>query len=308
MIKANLIHLSFNMWSDNPHPLYIEQGRENCIYNENIRFDDDFWHELVTAMKNAGFNMIIMDLGDAIQYKSHPEISINGAWSIQKLKDEIAYCKDNGIEMIPKLNFATTHDIWLGEYSRMISTQTYYTVCKDLINEVVEIFDGPRYFHLGMDEETASHQMYFQYAVMRQDKLWWHDLNLLVETVEKKDSVAWVWSDKIWHCGKEEFKNNMPLSVIQNNWYYLTTMVPDDELSKRRVDAFDELEESGYKQVPCSSNWRSPQSFKLVKRYCDNAISKDNLLGYLQTSWMPTLPEYRYQHLEAIEMVKQAFD
>ena len=62
-----------------------------------------------------------------------------------------------GIEPLPKLNFSTCHDAWLGPYSRMVSTPAYYDVCRDLIDEVAELFGGPRFFHLGMDEETAQH-------------------------------------------------------------------------------------------------------------------------------------------------------
>lgn len=62
---------------------------------------------------------------------------------------------DLGIKLIPKLNFSATHDAWLGEYERMVSTKTYYTVCQDIINEIYEVFEHPDYIHLGMDEEDS---------------------------------------------------------------------------------------------------------------------------------------------------------
>jgi len=37
-------------------------------------------------------------------------------------------------------------------------------VCRELIAEVVELFDSPRFFHLGYDEETAEHQAQYAYA------------------------------------------------------------------------------------------------------------------------------------------------
>ena len=57
----------------------------------------------------------------------------------------------------------------------MVSTKKYYQVCEDLIKDVAEIFDHPRFFHLGYDEETASHQAKHLFAVCRQGELWWHD-------------------------------------------------------------------------------------------------------------------------------------
>ena len=38
----------------------------------------------------------------------------------------------------------------------------------DLIAEVSELFDGPRFFHIGMDEETFQHQRMYHYVVVRQ--------------------------------------------------------------------------------------------------------------------------------------------
>lgn len=84
-----------------------------------------------------------------------------------------------GLEPVPKLNFAAGHDIWLGEYSRMVTTKKYYEVCGHLIEEVAHIFDKPRFFHLGMDEENAEDQRYLDLVVIRQNDLWWHDFNFL---------------------------------------------------------------------------------------------------------------------------------
>ena len=112
--------------------------------------------------------MVLVDLGDAIKYESHPEIAVNNAWSTTKLKEELKKMRGMGLEPIPKLNFAAGHDAWLKKYSRMVSTDIYYGVCKDLIEEVSDLFDKPRLFHLGMDEENADDQRYLQLAVIRQ--------------------------------------------------------------------------------------------------------------------------------------------
>ena len=66
-----------------------------------------------------------------------------------------------GLEPIPKLNFSTAHDAWMGLYSLRVSAKPYYEVCRDLIKDAVNIFDGPRFFHLGMDGETAEHHRHY---------------------------------------------------------------------------------------------------------------------------------------------------
>ena len=133
MIWANLLHLSYNMWCDWENPEKFS-GYNN--FRPKLRFEDAFWDELLERNAAAGVNMIVLDLGDGVRYQSHPEIAVEGAWTPQQLRDEIKICRGMGLEVIPKLNFATTHDAWLGPYARMVSTPTYYSVCRDLINEV----------------------------------------------------------------------------------------------------------------------------------------------------------------------------
>jgi hypothetical protein len=203
-----------------------------------------------------------------------------------------------GLEPIPKLNFSTTHDAWLGPYSRCVSTDAYYAVCRDLIAEVCAIFDSPRFFHLGMDEESAAYQTHQEYVVVRQHGLWWSDFYFLLEQVEKAGSRAWIWSDYLWRHPVEFFAN-MPKLVVQSNWYYGTTFGKD----ALPVKAYRDLEKHGYDQIPTGSNWTYQDNFERTVAYCRKRISPERLLGFLQTPWKPTLVAEKQHHLQAIELV-----
>ena len=151
MIFGNLLHLSYNMWGDwkNPKmgPFWAAQPY--------LRFDEKLWNDLLKRMVETGFNMVVIDLGDGIQYKSHPEIPVQNAWSREKLRDELKKLRDMNLEPIPKMNFSACHDQWLGEYARMLSTKTYYKVTSELIAEAIELFDKPRFFHPGRTRSPA---------------------------------------------------------------------------------------------------------------------------------------------------------
>ena len=147
------------------------------------------------------------------------------------MKAEKARLAALGIDLVPKLNFSTAHDLWLGEYHRMVSTDIYYRVCSDLIAEVIDIFDNPPLFHLGYDEETWQHQHWYEYAVIRAHDLWWRDFLWFVEQVESRGSRPWIWSDKIW-THTSEFMARMPPSVIQSNWYYGANFDPEVTASR----------------------------------------------------------------------------
>jgi hypothetical protein len=298
MIWGYLIHLGYNMWLDREAP---ELRASNLAAKPYLRFDEELWNDLLPIMASAGINTLVMDLGEGVQYASRPEIAVDGSWSVDKLQGEIEKLRRMGIEPIPKLNFSTTHDTWLGPYSRMVSTPTYYEVCRDLIGEVIEIFDSPRFFHLGMDEETAEHQRHHAYAVMRQHELWWHDLMFLVREVERKGVRPWIWSDYLWHHPNEFFEK-MPKSVLQSNWYYGETFDPQQDYVKAYLD----LERHGYDQVPTGSNWSCDGNFGGTVEFATKYIARQRLAGFLQTVWRPTLEEYRRKHLDAIDQLARA--
>jgi hypothetical protein len=300
MIWANLLHLSFNMWGDREDPEY--KPDEGMYYKRCLLFEQEMWEEVLGRMAEAGMNMVVIDLGDAVKYESHPEIAVDGAWTPGKLRRELRKARRLGLEPIPKLNFSACHDAWLGPYSRMLSTDTYYGVCSDLIAEVSELFDTPRFFHLGMDEENAFYQRFWEYVVVRQFDLWWHDLFFLVEQVEKAGARAWVWSDYVWD-DPGVFLARMPTSVLQSNWTYGMQFRRNNKV----IRAYHDLETYGYDQIPTGSSAEvAAENFQRVVSYCRRYISPERLLGFLQTTWKPTVTAHRDKHITAIDCVAAA--
>ena len=298
-IWAALIHLSYNMWMDRPMP---ELNYAHHTAMPYMRFDEELWRETLQAMSAAGMNMVLIDLGDAVMYQSHPEIALPDAWTIEHLRKELDYCRSLGLEPIPKMNFSACHDLWLKDYSRMLSTDTYYKVCADVIREVIDIFDTPRFFHLGYDEETFNHQSYYNFAVVRQHDLWWHDFLFFVKTVEDKGVRPWIWSDYIWH-NEESFLKRMPKSVLQSNWYYGKTFNPEEKTSSGLyVKAYLALEKAGFDQIPTGSNWSFSENFSSTVDFCTKNIAPERLKGFMMAPWKATVEPFRKNIEQAIDL------
>ncbi|MEA2736337.1 MAG: hypothetical protein QOE14_2788 [Humisphaera sp.] len=293
MIYANLLHLSYNMWSDWPNP---EVTSPYYAARPYLRFDEKLWSDLLAAMKKAGLNMVVIDVGDGVKFTSHPEIAVDGAWSTDRMRAEVKRLGDMGLEPVPKLNFSTCHDHWLGPYARMVSTAKYYEVARDLIAETIDLFGKPRFFHLGMDEENERNQRHFEYAIIRQHDLWWRDFNFLVEQVEQGGSRAWIWSDYVWR-NPDPFWAKMPQKVLQSNWYYGAKFGDD----VKAVRTYRDLEDHGYDQVPTLSNWTTPDNIAGTVEYCRKHIKPERLKGFLLAPWRPTLPDTRAKHMQAID-------
>ena len=316
-----LLHLGTNMWSDVRVEDRVTEGPRKwggedgwALYSDKMRFDGKFFHEVAERMVAKGLNTLVLDLGEGLLYPSHPELAIEGTWSGAKMREELKYLRGLGLEVVPKLNFSTGHDTWLQKYERMVSTRRYYEVAKDVIRDAADIFGGPKHFHFGYDEETARHQSTYNFSVVRQGELWWHDFGFFVETVGATGARPWMWSDKIWHS-KDEFLKRVPKSVLQSNWYYGHIFdpekVPADHRERVRpyIEAFKWLEEAGYDQVPTgmpqpkdeTDGWKHG-----FAEHCAKTISPGHFKGLLNSVWCFTQPHKREFIYRAIDEVADA--
>lgn len=318
-----LVHLTMNMW---------ESEKKNFL-----DFDEEAWNEILKMASSGGIDTIVLDVGDGLMYDSHPEISLNGAWSKEKLSAEIKKANDMGMAMVPKLNFSAFHDMWLWEYGKMVSTKTYYKVCEDLINEVFQAFNSPEYIHLGMDEEDAAHFPQDDGVfVCRFGKQLWYDLNFLLDTVRKTGATPWMWADCLFTY-PEEFKKNIKTDdLLLSPWYYHAlkeehftpissrqeyvdyyskgvyanmglTYVEDDMFhSCFRKNAIPSVE-YGYRFAPCVSvfnkcEYNTPDMVEYFKEKAPD----ENVHGFMTAPWCSTKKENLPEFESSIKLLKAA--
>ena len=307
-VWSYLVHFGYNSWNDAPiekqDKTKIKPSLIDDYCTDHVRFSEKSWCRISAALAKAGCNQIVIDLAEFVRYPSHPELAVRGSWSVEKLRVELVRLRGMGFEVIPKMNFSATHDTWLKDYHRMVSTKKYYQVCEDLIKDVVEIFDHPRFFHLGYDEECYDYQRKHLLAVCRQGDLWWHDFLWFVKVTEEAGSRPWIWSDYSWKH-KDEFLKRMPRSVLQSNWYYGAEF----DVSKTNknyspyVQTYEDLDKAGFEQVPTGSNWTCNTNFDDLVKFCDAHCSKERIKGYMMAPWLATLEKYEAKTLEAVEQM-----
>ena len=317
-IRSVLLHWGLNMWgeslpSDIKGPLV--DGR---LCNDKVKFSDKAWNLLVDDMVAKKMNMVIVDLGEFPVYPSHPELALPGSRSPDWVRGEVRRLRALGLEPIPKLNFSTGHDAWLGEYSRMISTRTYYQVCRDVIKDTADMFDHPRFLHIGYDEEKTRFQRCFQ--CVRVNELWWHDFLFFVKTVEENGMRPWMWSDYGWDHA--DFVEKCPKQVLQSNWNYsdlggfdLSKIKPDNRRLKI-LKLFIDLDKAGFDQVPCGSNWKLKKdkendptvnnSIAGLVKFCRENVSAEHLKGFMMAPWADCTDASNKTNLEGIDLFAKA--
>ncbi len=289
---AYLAHFGMKLW-------------ERRLHYTELKVDDSMWKSLTDRAAEVGVNVFVFDLAEGMVYPSHPELAVRGSWEPERMKEEIARLKSMGIIAVPKLNFSSSHDQWLGKWRKYLSTPEYFEVCSDLIRDVAEVFDEPPLFHLGYDEETYFIQNVnrFEYKRLRSGNLWWNDFLWFTAEVEKYGMRPWIWSDYCWNH-KDEFLERMPRSVLQSNWYY----GKEFDLSKLRekvrpeVETYATLEKRRFDQMPCGSTYSCRENFGKTVAHCRNLIKGDRLKGFFMAPWY-----YRTQE-DKRDKIMESFD
>lgn len=281
-----MLCLSDHMWQDETtNPLWYMP----TPYDENISTEVETWDAILPFLAERKYNLVLVDVGDGIKYETHPEVSAPNAWDKDFLRGKLAEMRALGLEPIPKLNFSTCHDTWMKKYRRMISTSEYYRFCADVIREVCEVFDHPRFFHLGCDEEGTELQKDYEMIIVRNAELWWHDFRFLCNECEKNGARPWIWSDYVWN-NEELFLKNMPTSVLQSNWFYYQFKNYDERhrYQRRAIECYELLDKHGYDQIPTGSTWACMENLYQTVAHGKAKLSEDRLLGYLTAPWTRT--------------------
>lgn len=285
-IRAVLLHLGTGMW-----------WMEHNLYKE-LPLHRPSWRKLTEKMAAKRMNMVLLDIGEGLVWPSHPELAYKGALDVETFRRELARLRSLGLEPIPKLNFSTTHNFWLGEARRWCSTSRYYRLCDDLVRDAAAVFDAPRFLHIGFDEEKAANQSGMDICISRNVDLWYHDLNEHVRSIEKAGMRAMMWSDYGWH--NDDFVRRCPKSVVQNNWYYDEDLQGFDPAQANaefaaRLNLFLKLDKAGFEQIPCGSTWRSAiqrgsgiavnRSMAELVAFCRDRLDPKLLKGFLMAPW-----------------------
>ena len=293
---AYLAHFGMKLWE------------RRCHYTD-LKVDDSMWQSLTERAAKIGVNTFVIDLAEGMTYPSHPELAVRGSWEPERMRDEIARLKKMGMVAVPKLNFSSSHDQWLGKWRPYLSTPEYFRVCSEIIRDVAEVFDESSLFHIGFDEETYFIQNVnkFKYIRLRTGDLWWHDFLWFVAEVEKHGMRPWVWSDMCWEH-KDDFLARMPRTVLQSNWYYdkkfdLTWM---KDKNRPMVETYTTLEKAGFDQMPCGSTYSCRENFGKTIAHCRDLIKGGRLKGFLMAPWYyRTQEDKRGKIMESLDVMAE---
>ncbi|MBQ9545408.1 MAG: hypothetical protein IJV00_09820 [Clostridia bacterium] len=311
---VSLVHLGANMWQKpgnfKPHNKeYIDM-----IYREKLVTDRDTWREVTDFAAKNGVTTVLVDMGEGVELKSHPELAVPGSWTGEQFREELKRLRANGLEVLPKFNFSCSHNAWMKDWGYKVGLPEYNAFCRDVINETCELFDGPELFHLGLDEEDPGCQEVIGQPVVisRKQTKKAEDANELFDACRKNGARPWMWADPFIineFGGEKAFCSFIPKDVVMSNWFYnsIHNFLPD-LWDNPHVALFKKLEDWGYSQIPTGSTWAMPVNMLRIGAFAKNYLDDSKLLGFMSASWLATVPELKYGILHDICCMKLAKD
>lgn len=299
-ITAILLHLGPNNWrkKGSSYDWYIDE--EDFVYHEEMTCDKEVWTKITNQLPEWGFNTVVIDVSDGVVYDRHPELAIKGSWSKDELRAELDRLRSIGLSPIPKCNFSCGHNAWLKDYAYMVGTPVYNEVCTDVIEELIELFDTPEFFHLGLEEEDAKSLVGENYPVLviRSAKKKCEDSLVLFNVCRSHGVRPWIWAgaEDVKAFGSEEmFRKYVGTDVLLSTWHYHWLRYNKHMRDKYPVvDYACKFEEWGYEQIPASSSFFWHLSHKDTVRFAKNYISPKSLKGHISTPWMHTTQRKYY--------------
>lgn len=295
---AILLHFGCNMWRKEGSFNCHLKDEEESIYRDFLYTDKETWEKVTSFLPSCGINTVLIDMGEGVQYDSHPELAVKGSWTKDEFREELNRLRSLGLTPLPKFNFSAGHNAFMKEHAYTVGTDRYNQVCCDLISEVCDLFNRPEFFHLGLEEEDMESQGSQPVAFVRPPYKKTADALVLFEACRKNGVRPWIWVDPDTikgFGGEDAFQNNVPKDVLISNWYYgIIKDSADICQTNERAALYQKIGQWGYEQVPTASTWSWYLNAKQTMRFCKQHVESSSIRGFMTAPWLFTVPNNYY--------------
>jgi len=238
------------------------------------RFDRALMEELIDLTAASGFNTVVIDIADAVEYATHPDLKRPYTVPMRELADLAERARGHGLEVVGKLNFAKSerdrHNWWFRPYRDLPDDDAYFQHAWQVIDEVLEAVGPGRYFHIGMDEDRIRPAENYCAAIER----------LHVGLTERGRRVL-MWSDACHQWDEQRDAalaaawERLPRDIVLIPWAYRQAM-PD--VLRMHVEQGFEVWAGSARDIEVARAWA-------------DAVRVEGGAGLIATCWQPTQPE-----------------
>lgn len=260
------------------------------------RYDEATAHAVIDAAADAGFNLLVIDVKDAVLYRRQPGLRKRYSVPMRELAGLAGHARERGLEVVPKMNFSMSplfrHSHWFEPKQADPPTKDYWRRGLSAVDEVVAAVK-PRIVHVGMDEDDTRSPAEYR-----------RDLHRLHRELRRRGLRMAMWAD-VCHRWRPQQRwkeipaiRTLPRDVILMPWLY--EAAPEDWVRR--------LLRWGFEVVGTSSCWLTGRRPRRGRQPLDNtrewarAIRRLGGSGVLVTNWMKCSRENRATMLKTLRL------
>jgi hypothetical protein len=262
------------------------QFKYRCVHL--LADKDSLWFHtrlINRVLSRYKINHILYEVEQGIQWESVPEINQPNAITKAEFKKVLNGAKDHFITVTPlvqtlghlefvfrdKKNLEFVEDSSYPYAYCPLNPKSYEFTFK-MLDEAIELFDKPEYFHIGHDEfemrgEFPAHEECKKIGIV---DLYYRDTLKLYEHLKQKGIKTMMWGDIFL---KEKYQGKigtLPQDIVIADWHYDPRTV---------YPSIDFYQEHGFKTIGCT--WYIPRNIQGFSQYA----AKKNTYGMMQTTW-----------------------
>ena len=255
--------------------------------------------KLVTKLKEAGMNTLIMEYEATYPFETHPLIANRYAYTKEEIKDLVSFCGQQGVDVIP-LQQSFGHVEYVLRNSRYASqredNKDFAQVCPSKEAENIALFTDlftemaathpSKYIHIGADEtRLLGHCAVCKARVEKEgvSKLYGEHIKLMCDIVIKLGKIPLMWADIALKY--PDALQYLPKQVVFVDWNYGWKL--------DRFGDHEKLMKSGFEIWGAASLRSSPDNYNLTtwQKHFENirdflpAARKLGYKGMIMTSW-----------------------
>lgn len=223
---------------------------------------------------------------DKVVWKSHPEATDpHNNMPQEDVKKLIEIARRHHITVTPLVQspghlewaFRDGNNLEFAEdpedpYCYCMSNPKSYDFIFDIMDEAIELFGQPEYFHAGRDEFDMRGNMPVdeKCKATGKERLYIQDTLKIYEHLKAKGCKMMMWGDILTKPGFRELVDELPKDILINDWRYAPSETyPTVEFYQRH----------GFPVLGCT--WYDPRNIYTFA----NFAAKRNIRGMLHTTW-----------------------
>lgn len=280
----------------NDWPSLAFRGVHLFTSNEALPFHKKLIDRILARYK---MNQIIMEVEFA-KWETDPSIAVPWAQDQSEIKEEIEYAKDNFIEINPLMQ-SLGHCDWLfmtgknrdiaenpgNPYAYCPTNPRTYPYIFKFYDEVIKLFDTPRYVHIGHDEVSDSYGFPLDEECKKIGgrHLFIDDTLKIYNHIRKSGPKVMMWGDMLLTNGDSpdatnapdaktarQMRDQLPKDMVITDWHYAAAKPEEYKSLKLLMDeGFDVI----------AATWDTPANIEQFAQQAKNI----GAMGLLQTTW-----------------------